>query len=520
MYPTFSRSLRHAALNWPHRPAVWCGDRLLTYAALDRAVDRFVAVLDANGLQRGDRVAVLLHNCPEYLMVTAAAARMGLVMVPVNFRLAPPEIAYILCDCKASRVIFSLPYRENLAAALAEGVPLRRRDCLLVGGGGADGWGACPVAAAAGDQTGSPPGVPEGSASRPDADLAWDDDFLIIYTSGTTGRPKGAVLTHGSRMLWILGLGLEYEIRRSDVFLAVMPWHHSAGITFAMAHLHAGATVVIHERFSPEAVWDAVARHGVTTGLFVPTMLYRLLERPGQPGSLRTVISCGSTLPVPVKQQVIETWKVRLYEYYGATESPNVSTLRPEDQLRKPGSVGQPFYNVEVRIVDEQGRDLPPGTVGEIWVRNPSLMRGYYCRPEETAAAIKDGWYATGDLGYLDEERFLYLAGRKKEVIISGGSNIYPAEVEAALAEHPAVGDIAVIGMPDPEWGEVPLAVVVLREGHRATAEELIAFCRTRLAGYKRPRRVVFAPELPRNAAGKVIRRLLAERLAGTEGGR
>jgi acyl-CoA synthetase (AMP-forming)/AMP-acid ligase II len=313
-------------------------------------------------------------------------------------------------------------------------------------------------------------------------------------------------------MIWVLNAAILYGLSDSDVYLGAMPQVHSAGLTFTLMHLYVGGTVQILKEFDAQRYLEIVETKGVTSSLVVPTMLAMILEelQTGERGyrlsSLRRLVTCGAPLPLATKKKVIEKLTDQLYDYYGSTESNSMSVLRPRDQLRKPYSVGQPFNNVELMIAGASGERLPAGEIGEIWCRNPSVMIGYYTQPEATAAAFTDGWYHTGDIGYLDDEGYLHLVGRVNDVIISGGVNIYPAEIEDVMMMHPGVLDCAIVGTPDPKWGEVVSAFVVPRKGWTIDLAEVQRHCQAHIADYKKPRRLEIRSELPKTAGGKTIK--------------
>jgi acyl-CoA synthetase (AMP-forming)/AMP-acid ligase II len=304
-------------------------------------------------------------------------------------------------------------------------------------------------------------------------------------------------------------------LERSDVYLGTMPQVHSAGLTFTLMHLYAGSRVLILRDFDPRRYLETVEGKKVTSSLMVPTMLAMILEELASGGkaydlsSLKRLVTCGSPLPPAIKEKVLSSITDQLYDYYGSTESNSVSVLLPRDQMRKPTSVGQAFPNVEIRIADECGKWLSSGEVGEVWCQNPSVMTRYLGQPEETAAAFRDEWYRTGDLGFLDDEAYLHLVGRSVDTIISGGVNIYPAEIEQVLMEHPGILDCAVVGEPDPKWGQCVVAYVVPRKNWSLDLAAVQAHCANELADYKKPRRVTFLPEISKNAGGKTIKSAL-----------
>jgi len=471
----------------PDRAALVFGEDRRTHAGLHDRAARLAMVLETEGVGRGDRVALLLHNGFEFAESLLAAHLLGAVAVPINFRLAADEIAFILRDSGAVALI-------DGTGAGDLGVPLR----LDVGGSYEQQLG------------GAPP--------RPEqAWLAEDDPALICYTSGTTGRPKGAVLTHGNLVASTLSWIGEMRAGPDDVWLSGMPLFHIGGINGLLPFLALGATSVVTPTtgFDPVAAIERIERHGVTMCIFVPTQWdaicacadvqrmhrerLRVAMWAASPATRATLERLGETFPAAA-----------IVSAYGQTEMSGATTLlKGPDATRKMGSVGKPMLGAELRVVDERLRDVATGEVGEIVYRGPNVMAGYHGNPDATAEAFAGGWFHSGDLARLDDEGYLWLVDRKKDLIISGGENVYPAEVERVLREHPAVADAAVVGVPHPRWVETPLAFVVTEA--QVTEDELIAHCRDRLAGYKKPSAVVFKEGLPRNAAGKVLKRVLRE---------
>jgi fatty-acyl-CoA synthase len=527
----------------PHRVAVADGDRRMTYRALAARVRGLAEGLRSRGIGRGDRVAMLSFNRLEYLEVLFALARLGAVMVPLNWRLVPAELAYQIADSAPGLMIADPEH----AAAASEAEAAARLDV--------------PTVLTGDDYEGlvrtTPAGAPAGRL---------DDPLIIMYTSGTTGRPKGAVLTQGTQVWNSLNIGTAIGLTYSDITLAVLPMFHIGGLgLYTLPALHVGSRVVIQRTFDPEETCRLLREEGVTAMFGVPAIYQALLETPafqhGDYHHVRFAVG-GAPCPLPVLD-AFERRGLLLQQGYGLTETaPTALIITPEDAFRKKGSAGQPAVHVEARVADEAGRPLEPGQIGEIWIRGPNLFSGYWGQPEATAevysppddpddpalpvpeeaaagqasaAAGRGGsavgraggatdkdyrgwWFHTGDLGYADDEGFFYIIDRKKDMIISGGENIYPAEVEQVLHQHPAIADVAVIGIPDDRWGEAPMAVVVRRPGASVTAEEIVAHCQGRLARYKIPRRTAFTDVLPRNAAGKVLKRKLRQRYATLQG--
>ena len=490
--------LRDHAESQPDKPAVVCGDEAVDFATLNRRASRVANLFSRLGCREGDRVAWMSFNSIAGAEIANGLRRAGLVIVPVNYRLRGPEIAYVLNDSGA-KVAAAGP---DHVAAMAAAVPDVKGDVRFV---------------AAAEEV--PPGWLSYRELMGEASERFEtvDDGLgasMIYTSGTTGNPKGAWRPHGVDLANILQVISIFGLSQSDVHLMCGPGYHSAVAFFSVLHQLLGATIVMQPRFDADGALDLVARHRITTSFMAPTLLQRLVDtqqrRPRDTASLRAIILGAAPCPYALKERAQRIFGEVLWEFYGATETGINTVLRPEDQLRKPGSCGTAVPGQEIRLVASDGREANTGEPGELMVRN-TWQAEYFNRPDATTKSLHDGFFSVGDVAYRDEEGYYYICDRQIDMIISGGVNIYPAEVEAVLHAHPAVMDAAVIGVPDDEWGESVKAVVQLRDGSRATAEELIAFCDRRLAGYKKPRSVDFVDELPRDAAGKLLKRKLRD---------
>ena len=480
---------RHFARIEPAKRALHDGVRSLGYAELEARSTALAKSLVAAGVERGEVVCAYLPNCIDYVVVVLAVAKSGAIFSPVNPRYKAYEVAAILKQARP-RVVFTM---RGMAATVEQALAKAGRQAQVVNVDD-------PLAGQ----------LPDGSGSVLPA-VSESDFFSLMFTSGTTGEPKGALATHRARMVWVLNATIQYGLDERDLYLGTMPQVHSAGLTFTLMHLYAGATVRILPHFDPAEFIAVVERERVTSALTVPTMLTMIVEQADKAphvslASLKRLVTCGSPLPLATKKRVIERVSDQLYDYYGSTESNSMTVLRPADQLRKPESVGQAFRNVELMIADEEGKACPAGTVGEVWCANPSAMTAYRDRPEDTARAFTGRWYHTGDLGFLDTEGFLHLVSRLSDVVISGGVNIYPAEIEQVLMLHPSILDAAVVGEPDAKWGQRVKAFVVVREGERLEPEAVQAHCAAYLADYKKPRSVVFVAALPKNAGGKTVK--------------
>ncbi|HXP58336.1 MAG TPA: AMP-binding protein [Streptosporangiaceae bacterium] len=486
--------LRWQARHRPDAVAVVCGDQRRTYAELDARSERIAAGLLGRGLAGGDRVAVLLANRVEYLEIYQAAARSGLTLVPVNPALTGPEIEYILADSGATLLIAE----AALAAGLATGLP------VITVGGPDDEFEKLITSA--------------GLASGPDPGP--ETVFFQGYTSGTTGRPKGCVQTLGAFVSHHRRSFAQYRHDDRDIMLMPGPMFHEAPALFSLAQLFFGGTVLLMPRFDAEAAVTAIEQQRATMiGFAVPTMLDRMIAvAPGRDtGSLRSIIVAGAPLHPDTLAGALRAFpSAELNEFYGGTEIGLVTSIGHRAQREYGSSVGTPLPGMDVLLLDDDDQPVPAGEIGQVYV-TPVMMAGYHGRPEATAAATRtvDGvaWLTLGDLGRLDEHGHLHLVDRKSHMIITGGENVYPAEVEAVLIEHPGVADVAVIGLADPAWGEAVTAVVV-PAGDPPGLEELRTFARTRLAGYKIPRRLEVVPAIPRTASGKIIKHVLKTSLS------
>jgi fatty-acyl-CoA synthase len=479
------------------------GQRISYRALAIRA--RALATLLAEHLDvhTGDRVAILAANCPEYLDALFACARLGAILVPLNWRLTVSELAGILDDCAPALLLYDETHRTT-AIALAHGRP--------------GGMETVPLAALPGED------APLAARSVPFPTRDGEEIALILYTSGTTSVPKGAMLSHRMITWNAINTQISWGLRETDVAPVFSPFFHAGGLnvlTTPMVHL--GGTNVLLRTSDPATILAAVAAERCTLVFAVPTVFQAMMEHPDfgsvDFSSVRYCITGGSSCPLPV----IQGYAARRLEFrqgYGLTEvGVNCFSLAPEDALRKAGSVGRPVFHSRARIVENGDRDVAPGAIGELVLAGPHVCSGYWHRPEATSEAFRDGWWHTGDLVRRDEEGYYYIVGRQKDMYISGGENVYPAEVEAVLAAHPDIQEVTVLGVPDAKWGEVGMAVVVPRQPGTLTAEDVLAYCQGRLARYKIPKHVVFSGALPRNAMGKVMKaQLYAEYVgAGTQ---
>lgn len=513
---TAADGIRASAGRSPSKIALHEGERTLTYARLVDRVHRLGnAFTSGLGLRRGAHVGVLAPNCIEYVELVAGLSGAGLAVVTLNARSPAHELDAVARDAQIEALVVH-PSLEEVGRAL----PL-----VKDGGGGSGGSGG------AGERVvvlGEPYEtlLTSASTTRPPIFPEEWEPMVIHYTSGTTGTPKGVLVSHRSRVVNYFAMAVEYGCYSpEDRALAIAPLYHGAGLSFALAPVFFGGSVRILPRFKPELVLDELVAFDATNCFMVPTHFQALFSlgeervRAARTPSLRTIISNAAPLSQPMKEKIVGAFgETILFECYGSTEGGVVSNLRPADQLRKERSVGLPFPATEVRVIDEEGRLVAPGEVGELFSRSPYLFNGYWQRPEATAETMRDGWFSAGDLAHRDEEGYIYLVDRKGDKIISGGLNVYPREVEEALARHPAVAEAAVFGVPDERFGEAVHAAVVVRSGGSWDPDAVTAFCRDQLADYKAPRGFDLVQELPRNVAGKVLRRALRDpHWAGSE---
>lgn len=505
--------LVQAARRHPLQPALICGDSRYTWRELDERTAALAQALADHGIGKGDRVLVHSRNCFEFVETLFATLRLGAVWVPTNFRISPDEAVYLARTSGAKAFLCHGDYPGH-AAAVADAMP----QLSLLARLGPGNFPARDVA----DLIKARPG-----ATPVCADVNHDDPCWFFFTSGTTGHPKAAVLTHGQMAFVITNhlCDLMPGTTERDVSLVVAPLSHGAGIHFLTQVARAACTVLPPgARFDADEIWQLVERHGVTNMFTVPTIVKMLVEHPSVDAwdhrSLRYVIYAGAPMYRVDQKRALEKLGPVLVQYFGLGEvTGNITVLPPalHDGTDGPGArVGTCGYErtgMQISIQDDAGRPLAAGETGEICVCGPAVFAGYYANPQANAKAFRNGWFRTGDLGCMDEEGFLYITGRQSDMYISGGSNIYPREVEEKVLAHPAVAETAVLGVPDPTWGEVGVMVCVLRAGHALSAEELMAWMAPRMARYKLPRQIFFWDALPRSGYGKITKKLVRDAL-------
>jgi long-chain acyl-CoA synthetase len=474
----------------PEHVAFKLEDVELTYAALDGASAHIAGLLADHGFQRGDRVGIMLPNVPYFPVVYYGVLRAGGIVVPMNVLLKKREVAYYLSDSGAMLLFAWHGFAEDAQAGAAQA----GAECLLVEPGGFE------------EQVGA--ATPQTAV----ADTADDDTAVLLYTSGTTGQPKGAELTHANLTLNARGSSDLFGLGSDAVVLGALPLFHSFGQTCGMnATVSGGGTLTLLPRFEPGKALEIIQRDKVNVFQGVPTMYGAMLHHPERDrydvSTLKLCGSGGSAMPVELLRGFDEAFGCKILEGYGLSESSPVASFNHADRERKPGSIGTPIRNVEMRVVDDDGNEVAQGDVGEIVIRGYNVMKGYWQRPEATAETIVDGWLHTGDMGRVDEDGYFYVVDRKKELIIRGGYNVYPREIEEVLYEHPAVREAAVLGVPHGEYGEEVGAAVALKEGASATPDELRDFVKEQVAAYKYPRVVWLVDDLPKGPTGKILKR-------------
>jgi fatty-acyl-CoA synthase len=476
--------------------------RTLTYAELDKRIGRLAGALAGRGIGIGDRVALLAPNCAEYFELQFACGRLGAIMLPLNWRLTVPELEYILSDAAPKLLVHDKAFAEQ-AKALA-------RNLLEIDPESPNASYERALASA----PKPPPPVP----------LTHDDIGMIMYTSGTTGHPKGAIITHGMVFWNAVNLGIPALISAQTVQLVILPLFHTGGLNcYANPVLHAGGTILIMRTFDPGLALDYISDKslGITHFFGVPAPYQFMMQHPKFQGADLSRLKVSGVGGAPCALAILEGWAARgvpLVQGWGMTEtSPAGTMLDAADAIRKVGSAGKAMMHTEIQIVDEAGKQVAQGEIGELLIKGPNITPGYWNKPEATAAAFTDGWLHTGDAARLDEEGFVYIVDRWKDMYISGGENVYPAEVENVLFQLPQVADAAIIGVPNERWGEVGMAIIVRKPNQALEEGDVIRHCLGKLAKFKVPQSVAFVEVLPRNATGKVLKRELRTQFVGAD---
>jgi fatty-acyl-CoA synthase/long-chain acyl-CoA synthetase len=494
--------LRYFSKRNPDKVAIYYLDKVITYRDLNIRVNNLANRLVSLGFQRDDKISILLRNCNEYLEIIYALAKIGVVSVPINFRLIGEEIKYIVNDSDSKGLVLEEEFIDKIIPVRSQ-LSIESDKYYVIGNKAVEGM--VQYESLFEDSCSEEPGV----------NVDENGCFVMSYTSGTTGRPKGVVASHKVRIQDALAQAIEFKIFEDDIHLVAAPLCHSGGMFFCLARLAVGGTVCMMRQFDAEEALKVIEGKRVTNTFMVPTMYNFILELPESTrqkydvSSMRVLICAGAPLPTRVKEGVIKFfYNAGLIEFYGLTECAVATYLEPCDQLRKIRCAGKPFWGVEIKLLNERREEVSVNETGEIVLKSPYVMDGYYKRGEE---GFEGEWFCTGDLARQDEEGYFYIVDRKIDMIISGGENIYPAEIEDLLYSQSKILEAAVIGVPDERWGESVKALIVLKEGEKANEEEIIEFCRTRLGGYKIPRSVNFLEELPKSSSGKILKRVLRE---------
>jgi fatty-acyl-CoA synthase len=488
----------------PQKPAIIFENAIFTYQQLNSRVNQISNLFHEMGVRKGDRVAVLLYNSNVYIEVYFALAKLGAILVPLNFRLKGPELEFILKDSGSETLILGEEF-VNVVTSIKSNIPVKEANYIGVGET-IPSWVINYETA-----------IESKSPQEPQVRgvIGWEDPHIIMYTSGTTGLPKGAILSHRKTFFNVLNADIFYGLTPHDVFMITRPLFHSGGLLVETTPmLYKGGTIILKKRFTPVEILETIEKYKVTV-IEPPTTLLRfILEQCDVKKYNLSSVKCWFTGGERVPPSLLKDYQklgISVSQIFGQTETSTITWLPISDASRKLGSVGIPVLHGNIKIVNAEGGEVKPGEVGEIVVSGPTLMSGYWGRPEATEETIRNGQLHTGDLAKVDEEGFFYIADRKKDVIISGGENIYPAEVEKVFLEHSNISDVAVVGIPDARWGEVGMAFIVLQEGERMTEEEALRFCEERMARFKIPKSVKFVKELPQTAAQKIMRYKLRE---------
>lgn len=481
------------------------GERF-TYKELDDHCNQVANGLKGLGVKKGDRVALLAMNSSEFVETFYAVAKIGAVCVPINWRLVPDELAFILKDSGSTVLVYGAEFTDavtDLHGRGSEGTDIK--EWIAIGD-------AAPFAhsyAAFRDAASSDAPALEGEEN---------DNLYIMYTSGTTGLPKGVVHTHSTTMWSLITASTTSDMSFRDRYYIILPLFHVGALNPLMSSVYGGVTAVIARAFDPTETWNVIEREKITNMLAVPAMLNFMYQVPKRQEADYSSLSWIMSGAAPVPKSLIEAYAeigIEIHQVYGLTESCGPGCLiSPDDALRKAGSTGKAFMHNDVMIVDEDGKEVAPGTVGEVWLNGPHIMKEYWNRPDATAEALTDGWLRTGDVAVMDDEGFVYIQDRIKDMIISGGENVYPAEIENVILQHPGVKEVAVIGQPSDKWGESPFAVIV-KADEAVTEADVLKFTDGKLARFKLPRAAGFVDEIPRNPSGKALKRILREQFPG-----
>ncbi len=489
----------------PNKRALIFEDRPITYQELNLRTNQLCHFLLESGIKKGDRVSVLLYNCHQYIEIFFALSKIGAILVPLNWRLAGPELEFIVKD-SGSRIIIFDPEFETVIASIRPHLNLSGGDYLSVGP-------PCPDWAKDYEKT-----LLENPVHEPniEASVGDEDPHILMYTSGTTGIPKGAILSHRKTFFNALNADIFYNLTSKDMMIVSRPMFHSGGLLVeASPVLYKGGTLILKKRFRPKEILETIQKYRVTL-LELPATVYQFILQECDLtqydlSSVRCYFTGGERVPKAMLKEYYRKG-ITISQIFGQTEASTITFLSPDDAVLKIGSVGLPVFHGEVRIVDKTGKEVSPGEVGEIIIKGPTLMSGYWNRPVLTAETIREGWLYTGDLARMDEEGYIYIVDREKDMYISGGENVYPAEIEKVLHTHPKIFDAGIVGVPDEKWGEVGKAYIVLKPGETMGNGEVFEFLKGKVAKYKIPKYAEFIEELPKTASGKIQKFILKER--------
>jgi fatty-acyl-CoA synthase len=488
----------------PDKIATISEETTLTYGQLARRVNRLANLIHKKGIKKGDRVAVLLYNSKEYVEIVLALSTTGAILVPLNFRLSGEELEFILKDSESETLVFDEEFM-HVVEAIKANIPIREGNYICVG------KAICSWAINY-EKT-----VMEESPEefRADRSIDGEDPQIIMYTSGTTGLPKGTILSHRKTFYNVLNADIFYGLTSEDILLVSRALFHSGGLLVEAAPmLYKGGTIILNKNFKPQQILETIEKYRVTVIEAAATIYKFILQqcdlRKYDLSSLRCCFTGGERVPPSLLIEYLNKG-ITISQCYGQTETSTITWLPLEEAQRKLGSVGIPVFHGNVKIINKEGREVKPGEVGEIIVSGPILMTAYWRRPQQTEETIKDGWLHTGDLAKLDEEGFIYIVDREKDMFISGGENVYPAEVEKIYLENPNILNVAIVGVPDERWGEVGIVFIVMKKGEELTEEEALKLCEGRIARYKIPRHVAFLTELPMTASQKIRRNKVRE---------
>ena len=480
----------------PGKKALIDGRYKYSYEDLNKESNRLANAILSLGIKKGEKVALLAKNCKEFVFMYLGLSKIGGVMVPLNYRCVARELEYMLNDCGANVLVFEGEYAQTVAQ-LKELVPQLSTFVSI---------GECDLPFI----TTYDAFVSKPSIAEPNVNVLEDDECSILYTSGTTGKPKGAVITHRTRVACTVNMLMDGSVEEGGISLQASPLFHAGAQNIGLLpYLSTGGAVALIPFLSPEQISKTIETEKVTHIVTVPTILHNMLEEGSFDkfdfSSLRKIYYGGSAISLTDLERILKRLpKVEFFQGYGQTESAQLTVLKPEYHVTKFGRTGRPHLLVDLRVVDENDQDVPPRGTGEVVTRGPHLMKGYLNLPKANEEAFRNGWFHTGDVAQIDEDRFITIAGRKTEMIISGGENIYPREIEIVLNTHPEISEVAVFGIPDEKWGESVCAAVILKEGKTLTEEKVINYCKENLASYKKPRKVVFCTAFPKNPVGKV----------------